>query len=74
MSEDANFQELLALLTQAVQGPAGDVAAYVQVLRNLDDWKDGARSSLLPWDLRHYLGNRSYAKALRYLETRGRIA
>ena len=73
MSEDANYQELLGLLTQVVQGPAGDVAAYVQLLRDIDAWKDGAKASLLSWDLRHYLGNRSYAKALHYLETRGKI-
>jgi hypothetical protein len=73
MSEDANFEELRALLTQAVQGPAEDVTAYVQVLRNLDAWKDGETASLLSWDLRHYLSNRSYAKALLYLETQGKI-
>ena len=57
------------LLLMAIEGPAGDAPCYLETLRQLDAFKSPEFHGVLEWDLRHYLGNRSYVKALNFIDS-----
>ena len=73
MTETYPLHEIKArlgtLLGVIMEGPSGSTAEYVAALRQLDVFKDEKYRCVLPWDLRHYLSNRSYGKALNFIDT-----
>ncbi len=64
-----SIPQLRALLTTAIEGPSGDIGAYIRALKSLDYYTMQEFRKTLPWDLRHYLTNRSYMKALNFVDS-----
>lgn len=58
-------QEILQCLQQITQPQTGKPGAMLAALKRLDEI---GKSVALPKQLAHYLHNRSYAKALLYLQ------
>lgn len=61
---ETEIKAALTALLQAIK--ASDGQAIVEEMTKLDDFLDRGRAGLHP-QLVHYLGNRSYAKALQFL-------
>ena len=60
---------LAALLQVVLSGPKDNTEGYVEALKKLDAYTKAEFKQRLPWDLWHYLSNRSYLKALNFIDS-----
>jgi len=65
----ALFYHIRGLLKEVLEGSKTGNIPCLETLKQLDHFTSSEFREQLPWDLRHYLLNRSYAKALNFIDS-----